>query len=113
MGKFEVEELDRGYIVKPIGNIMSSEDAEEFQEIVDKVADSDKRNLIIDFTKTALLGSLLIGHLVRIQAHFDKKDGKIAFCNFPDAVDKVLKMTRVNTIINTYDSLESAKNIFK
>lgn len=113
MGKFDVEELEKGYIIKPIGNIMSSEDAEDFQELTDKIADSDKKNLIIDFSETALLGSLLIGHLVRVQAHFDRKDGKIAFCRFPDSVDKVLKMTRINTIINTYDSLESAKAIFK
>jgi anti-anti-sigma factor len=113
VGKFEVEELDKGYIIKPIGNVMTSEDAEQFQEITDKIANSDKKNLIIDFSGTTLLGSLLIGHLVRVQAHFDRMDGKIAFCNFQDAVDKILKMTRINTIINTYDSFESAKTIFK
>lgn len=113
MSKIKIEHLEKGSVIRPVGNLMSNDDADDFKKITEEISDLEYRNLIIDFSETALLGSLLIGLLVRTQAHYDKKDGRIAFCNFPKPVLDVLKMTRVNTIINMYDDLEDAKRILK
>ncbi len=113
MGNFNVEIVEKGTICRLSGNLMSSEDAEQFQNIVDEAANSENRNLIIDFSDVSLLGSLVLGHLVRAQAHLAKADGRIAFCGFSESIINVLKMTRVHTIINVYKDIDDARRILK
>ncbi len=113
MDNFRIENEDRGTIVYVKGALMLSDVAYEFQDLVTEAGERESKNLIIDFSEVNLIGSLFIGQLVRSQAHFDKIDGKIGFVNFTKPVKEVLTMTRVNSILNIYDSLEDANRIFQ
>ncbi|OYT14456.1 MAG: hypothetical protein B7C24_18240 [Bacteroidetes bacterium 4572_77] len=112
MKNFEVQELEKGTIIYVSGALMSDDVADEFKHITYQAGERDNKNLILDFSNTTLIGSLLIGLLVRIQAHFDKIDGNIAFCGFTESINDVLSMTKVMTFLNTYKTLEEAKRIF-
>jgi anti-anti-sigma factor len=113
MNFFKIEENEKYTVCRPMGKIMSDEATDEFKRITDEIGASDNKNLIVTFEEATMLGSLAIGLLVRAQAHFSKNDGKIAFCCFPAPILEVLKMTRVNTIINTYETFEEAKKMFE
>lgn len=112
MEHFEIVQEENLQICYPFGPLMSDKAADEFIKVVDDAGNTEHKNLIINFSKATILGSLAIGSLVRAQAHFHKIDGQIAFCCFPEEVKKVLEMTRVLSIINAYDTLEEARKAF-
>ncbi|MDX9789953.1 MAG: STAS domain-containing protein [Candidatus Kapaibacterium sp.] len=112
MKNIEVEVLDTYVIMYLSGQFTGGLETDKLVEEFDKVINVHKPGLIVDFENTSYLSSILIGILVRMHAKFSERDGKIIFCRLNQTLRNVLKMTKVDTILNITDTLEEAKAKF-
>lgn len=66
-------------------------------------------NIIVDMQNIALIDSTGLGTLISIFNHGRNNNCKIKFCNLSAAVANVIKMTRIDQILDIYPTLEAAK----
>ena len=66
-------------------------------------------NIIIDMSNVDLIDSTGLGTLISIFNHGRNNNCKIKFCNLSAAVENVIKMTRIDQILEIYPTLNAAK----
>ena len=68
--------------------------------------------LILDLAKVPLLDSSALGTIIATLQTLKKKNGKLVILAPQKAVMNVLKVTRLNTVLEIYDDEPSAVNAF-
>lgn len=104
----EIEVMDKYAVVKLIGQFTGGSETEQLENEISKITSFPHPALIIDLHDTTFISSIVIGLLVKMHAKFSELDGKLVFCNLNSTLRSVLKMTKVDSIINITDSFESA-----
>lgn len=67
----------------------------------------NKKNIIIDLRKVELMGSVGLGMLICAFSTVQKGGGRLVLANITK-IQNLIAMTRLNTIFDSYDSLEEA-----
>ena len=82
------------------------------REMEKLVVQSDGR-LVLDLAGVPLLDSSALGIIIATLQFLKKEDGKLVLLNPQKAVMNVLKVTRLDSIIDSYDDEAAALNAFK
>ena len=64
--------------------------------------------IVIDMQNIDLIDSTGLGTLISIFNHGRNNNSRIRFCNLSDAVTNVIKMTRIDQILDIYPTTEAA-----
>jgi anti-anti-sigma factor len=112
MKHIETEVLNTYVILHLNGQFVGGVETDDLITEFEKVVTVKNPQLIVDFTNTTFLSSIVIGLLVKMHAKFSETDGKLFFCGLNPTLRSVLKMTKVDTILNIVDTLEQAKQKF-
>jgi len=96
-------------IVNVPGKMMGGPETLEFRDTIYSLFNKKKRKIIInlsnvDWINSAGVGALMAGYITFTRQNFD-----IKFACLSEKVREVLDMTRIDRIIEVYDSLEEAK----
>lgn len=110
--KIEQEIFDKGIILKLSGQFTGGYETDDFQKEVNTVFQANQ-NLIVDFTETKYLSSIVIGLILKNKAEFQKKGNFVVYCGFNQTLVEVLQMTKVWSQLEITEDLESAKKIIK
>ena len=82
----------------------------KFRKQMNAVIDMNEYlNIIVDMSNVDLIDSTGLGTLISIYNHGRNNNCKIKFCNMSDAVENVIKMTRIDQILETYPTLKAAE----
>jgi len=92
---------------KIIGNAVNA-----LKREMDKQIEQSGGRLVLDLTKVPLLDSSALGTIIATLQSLKKMDGKLVLLSPQDAVMNVLKVTRLNTILEIYPDEESATSAF-
>jgi anti-sigma B factor antagonist len=82
--------------------------AASFREtLVDRI-DRGCRNLVLDLAQVGFMDSSGLGALVFVLKHLVHKGGRLHICGVTPGVMAVLKLTRMDRVLKTFDTRQAA-----
>jgi anti-anti-sigma factor len=108
---FDIERQGEVLVVIPTADLRESEyeDIEtRGQGLLNLLASSDIKRLVIDFHRTDYYGSTALGFFIRLWKRVSARGGRMAFCNVSDHEKEILTVTRLDTLWPVCPSREEA-----
>lgn len=91
-------------------------DEREIAEIQDSlngvIEQTEKINLVLDFSTVKFLSSAVLGLLIRISKKVYEKQGHLRLCNISPRIYEIFKITRLTKIFDIYPDREEAISSF-
>ncbi len=94
------------------GNLMGGPEAVSLNETVNRFLDNNILNLVIDLSNVEKMNSSGLGILIKVLTTFKANGGTLKLANVNPKIQNLLVMTKLDTIFETYDSLDSAVRSF-
>jgi anti-anti-sigma factor len=99
-----------GYTVVVVhGKLMGGPETTEFSSYITVLGKSGIDKLILDLSDVPWINSAGIGALIASFVSFKKANGVIRFANPSSKVKDVLAITKLITVLEVYDSVDSAQ----
>lgn len=99
--------IDEVPVYRISGKIMGGEDVSELCSKLKTHFSSGNKSLVIDLADVEWTNSCGLGMLVGIHVSAINSGGHLALANIK-SIKKLLKMTRLIDVLNTYDSIDAA-----
>jgi len=110
--KFE-DRLDGNVVTFTMsGKIMGGDESTRFHGRVREYINLNKKNIVIDLTKVERINSVGLGMLISALTTVKSAGGRLAMANIT-SIESILSLTRLITVFETYDSLETALESFE
>ncbi len=87
--------------------------APQFKEGVNSVLSTGQKHLIINMEGVTYMDSSGFGTLLSATKRLRPQGGSVSLVKVTSAIDRILKITRLNTVFNTYNSVEEAIEAIK
>jgi len=114
MNKYiETKKSNNITIIKLLFSEISIEDAQQFKNSLYKLASDIDNKFVINAHKCSFLPSVAIGILISFIRKVSEKKGKVVFCNLTEQVRSIFEVTRLEVILEVYETEELAINSFK
>ncbi|MCC7332044.1 MAG: STAS domain-containing protein [Flavobacteriales bacterium] len=96
-------------IVKFIGNLLSKEQALGLIEELENEFSNGYENVIIDLSQMQYLNSTGLNIFIRILTLVRNNGGDVMIANVPEKINKLLVVTKLNSVFNIVKTIEKAK----
>ena len=97
-------------IVTLSGQFTGGEEFEAFQETLQRSTKDGIRKVVVDLEFVTYTNSSFIGGLLAAHTSISRKGGAIVLCNVPEALLKILQVTRLDHVFEMYASVDEALN---
>lgn len=111
--KTKINEKYNAVVIELKGNVMGGPEAQEFSELLHKMLDEDKKNMVIDLSSVKFMNSSGLGMLISGLTTVSKGGGKLKLANVGDKIQSLLMITKLITIFETYETVEEAVDTFE
>ena len=105
--KYESSEYKGKALLKIKENLVTDPAAREFKEVLTNLIDEGKKEIIIDFSDVAFIGSSGIGKLLLAYKRLDDLGGKIYIISLNKDIKELFITFRLNEFFPIFDSLEN------
>ncbi len=96
-------------IIMPEGEIVFENSNPHKEEVKSKITeDEDIDKLIVDLGQVPYLDSSGVGYLISLLKFMRQGEGELVLSNLDDKVQRVIKLTKLEDIIDIYESNEEA-----
>jgi anti-sigma B factor antagonist len=82
--------------------------APQFKEAVNDVLESGQKHLLINMAGVTYMDSSGFGALLSATKRLRPQGGSVTLIKCNSAIDRILRITKLNTIFGTYDNLDEA-----
>ena len=82
--------------------------APQFKEAVNSIIDSGQKHLVVDMNQVTYMDSSGFAALLSATKRLRPQGGTVNLVNVSNAIDRILRITRLDTIFGTYDSIDEA-----
>ncbi len=103
----ETREID-GFKVLDLTGEIDVYTAPQFKEAVNNILDSGQKHLIINLAGVRYMDSSGFGTLLSATKRLRPQGGTVNLVKCNSSIDRILRITKLNTIFGTYDSVEEA-----
>lgn len=110
--KIKVNEKYGAVIIELKGNVMGGDDTKEFNELLHKMIDEGKTNVIIDLANVKFMNSSGLGMMIGGLTSVKKANGRLVLANVTDKIESLLMITKLITIFETSESVDKAVQLF-
>ena len=110
--KTKVLEKYNAVIVEFKGNVMGGDGTTEFNQLLHKLIDEEKKNVIIDLGEVKFMNSSGLGMLISGLTTMKRENGTLKLVNVTEKIESLLIITRLITIFESYDSIDEAVKSF-
>lgn len=100
-------------VIELKGNVMGGPEAQEFSDLLHKLIDDSKKNVIIDLAETKFMNSSGLGMLISGYTTVKNGGGVMKLANATEKIESLLVITKLITIFEHYTSLDEAIESFK
>jgi anti-anti-sigma factor len=107
---YKLEDIE---IIEPLEKFLTGDEIKELEEKLAETHSSGISKVIIDFSRTELIYSAFISVLLMYNQKFKQTGGSIKLTNLTPEVKKIIEVTRLFQIFETYQSLDEAIDSFK
>ncbi len=99
-------------VIELKGNVMGGPEAQEFSDLLHKLIDEGKKNIVIDLADTKFMNSSGLGMLISGYTTIKNGGGVFKLANATDKIESLLVITKLITIFDHYTSVNEAVNSF-
>lgn len=103
-----------GFKVLDVAGEIDVYTAPQFKEAVNQIVDSGQRNLIVNMADVSYMDSSGFGTLLSATKRLRPDGGSVNLIAANSAIDRMLRITRLNTVFGTFrtvdEAIESMKN---
>jgi anti-sigma B factor antagonist len=110
--KIKVSERYEAVVLELKGNVMGGDDTKDFNELLHKLIDEDKKNIIVDLSDVKFMNSSGLGMLIGGLTTMKKANGHLKLARVTEKIESLLIITKLITIFEFYDSVEEAVKSF-
>jgi anti-anti-sigma factor len=107
----DTRQVGRVTIVRCNGRIVAGSESESLRAHVAWLLHS-RRSIVLNLSEVGFVDSSGLGTMVRALANTRQARGELKLCNVPEAVRKILDMTRLTTVFDAHESEEKAVAAF-
>jgi anti-sigma B factor antagonist len=94
------------------GRITLGHETEAFRRKIRELIDAGHRRLILDLGEITYIDSVGLGTLAASFASVRKEGGDLKLVHLPKGAHQLLQITRLSTVFEIYENLESALQAF-
>jgi anti-sigma B factor antagonist len=108
---FELSEKGDLVILSLFGKIMGGPEATEINDRINQLIDEKKLKIVIDLEQVEWLNSSGLGILIGAVTLLKNNKGDLRLIHVSDRIQNLLKITKLETVLERCDSLEDAASI--
>ncbi len=98
--------------VLAIDGELTDANVKEFRDLVEQSFARDGRDFVIDFAEATVIDSAGLEALTWLKRECDERLGLMKVCNLPDALKKILEMTRLHRQFEQCEFVDEALESF-
>ena len=110
--KIKTVEKYEAVIIELKGNVMGGEDTKEFNDLLHKLIDEGKLNVIIDLAEVKFMNSSGLGMMIGGLTTMKKANGNLKLARVTEKIESLLIITKLITIFEFYESVDEAVKSF-
>lgn len=110
--KIKTSEKYGAVIIELKGNVMGGEDTKNFTDLLHKLIDENKLNVIVDLADVKFMNSSGLGMLISGLTTMKKATGHFKLTSVSDKIESLLIITKLITIFETFDNVDAAIKSF-
>jgi anti-sigma B factor antagonist len=100
-------------VIELKGNVMGGPEAQEFSDLLHKLLEEGKKNVIIDLAETKFMNSSGLGMLISGYTTVKNGGGVMKLANATEKIESLLVITKLITIFEHFTSVDEAVESFK
>ncbi len=109
---FSITKNDNYAVILFEGDIMGGNITSRLNESIHELISSDKKNIILNLANVNFMNSLGLGMLIGAFTTVRKVNGNLCIANTTAKIEELLTITKLNTVLQLYPSLDEAINSF-
>lgn len=94
------------------GNVMGGPDTQEFQDLLHKFVEENKKNIIVDLGGVKFMNSTGLGMLISGYTSVKNSGGSLKLANATEKINSLLVITKLITIFENFNSVDEAAESF-
>ena len=110
--KIKINEQYNAVVIELKGNVMGGDDTKDFNELLHKLLDQGKKNIIVDLAEVKFMNSSGLGMLIGGLTTMKKENGHMKLARVTDKIESLLIITKLITIFEFYETVEEAVSSF-
>lgn len=110
--QFSKEKKGKITILNISGKIIGAPDVASINNIFAELIQDNEIDVVVDLAAVEMINSSGLGSLIANMTSIKKKGGNLKFARVSDQVLHVLKITRLDTVFDIYNSLDEAIKSF-
>ena len=110
--KIKTSEKYEAVVVDLKGNVMGGDDTKDFNDLLHKLIDEDKKKIVLDLSDVKFMNSSGLGMLISGLTTMKKNDGFLKLAGATEKIESLLIITKLITIFESYDSVDEAVKSF-
>jgi len=99
------------FVASLLGNLINKHQAEGLVNELDFYLNEGKNKVVIDLSGMMYMNSTGLNVLINIFTKVRNRDGEVVLINIPEKINKLLLVTKLNSIFNVENTLEDAKKV--
>jgi anti-sigma B factor antagonist len=110
--EFHYHETDTDVLILTADGDLDSHVSSAFADDLQRVIDGGVRKLVIDCSRLGYVSSIGIASLIRMYKKVVERDGHVKLVGVQGPMARLLEITRLNQVFQTYPALEDALAAF-
>lgn len=110
--KVKTTEKYEAVIIELKGNVMGGEDTKDFNDLLHKMIDAGKKNIVLDLSGVKFMNSSGLGMLISGLTTMKKAGGLLKLAGTTEKIESLLIITKLITIFESFDSVDKAVQSF-
>ena len=110
--KLKYHEQYNAAVIELKGNVMGGDDTKEFNELLHKLLDEGKKNVVVDLSEVKFMNSSGLGMLIGGLTTMKKVSGNMKLARTTEKIESLLIITKLSTIFESYETVEEAIKTF-
>ena len=110
--KLKHHEQYNAVVIELKGNVMGGDDTKEFNELLHKLLDEGKKNIIVDLSEVKFMNSSGLGMLIGGLTTMKKGNGSMKLARTTDKIESLLVITKLSQIFESFETVEEAVKSF-
>ncbi len=106
--KIKVKEKYSAVVIELKGNVMGGPETQEFSELVHKLLDEGKKNIVVDLSGVKFMNSSGLGMLISGYTTIKNGNGKFAIAGATEKINSLLVVTKLITIFENFKTVNEA-----
>jgi len=94
------------------GNVMGGPEAVKLNEEINTILDAGNKKVILDLSRVERMNSSGLGILINALTTFKQNGGELKLACLSPRVAGLLSVTKLNSIFESFDSVDEALNAF-